>query len=304
MQRRQFIQHTSLGALSALALPADFMEYKKKPHTLSLQLYSVRTDMTKDPVGTVKALSKIGYKDCEHAGYNAETRKFYGYAPAEWKKILSDTGMTMKSGHSVFGRNHYNMETKQLTDLWKITVEDSVKAGQDYIISPWLDISLRKDFDELKKFLDGFNASGAYCKSQGIRYGYHNHDFEFSLKLTSKRIMDIIMEQTDPSLVAQQIDIGNMYGGGGRPLELLKQYPGRFELMHVKDEIKTTNSEGLGHYESTVLGKGIVGVKDVLKYARKKGGTHYLIIEQEAYQGMTPMDSMKEDYIAMKKWGY
>lgn len=304
MQRRQFIQHTTLGTLAAMTMPTDFMGMKKVPHTVSLQLYSVRADMTKDPVGTVKKLSQFGYKDCEHAGYNAETRKFYGYAPAEWKKILADLGMTMKSGHTVFGTNHYNMETKQLTDLWKTTVEDSVKAGQHYIISPSLNLSFRKDFDQLKKFMDGFNISGAYCKSQGIKYGYHNHDFEFSIKLTSKRIMDIIMESTDPNLVAQQIDIGNMYNGGGRPMELLKQYPGRFELMHVKDEIKTTNKEGLEHYESTILGKGIVGVKDVLKYARKKGGTHYLIIEQEAYQNLTPLESVKEDLAMMEKWGY
>ncbi len=301
MQRRNFIKHTSLGAL-ALTTPAlDFLALKKKPHIVSLQLYSVREAMGKDPIGTIQALSKIGYKDCEHAGYNNEKRAFYGYNPMDWKKILSDNGMTMKSGHTVFGKPHWN--GTQVSDLWKTTVEDAVKTGQEYIISPWLDISLRKDFDELKKFLEGFNAAGAYCKSQGIRYGYHNHDFEFSIKLTSKRIMDIIMENTDPSLVAQQLDIGNMYGGGGRALELLKQYPGRFELMHVKDVIKA-QMNGADHYESCILGKGLIDVKSILKYARKKGGTHYLIIEQEAYQGMAPMDTMREDMAIMKDWGY
>lgn len=301
INRRDFIKQTALSTM-AFTVHENF-ETKKKPHITSMQLYSVRDAMGKDPVGTIQSLAKIGFKDCEHAGYNADKRKFYGHSPAEWKKILSDNGMTMQSGHTTFGKQHYDVDTKQLSDLWKTTVEDAVIAGQKYIISPWLDISLRKDFDGLRKFLEGFNISGEYCKSQGIRYGYHNHDFEFSLKLTSKRIMDIIMENTDPNLVAQQLDIGNMYGGGGRAMELLKQYPGRFELMHVKDVIKA-QTNGLDHYESCVLGKGLIDPKAVVKHARKKGGTFYLIVEQESYQGMEPIESMRQDLMILKEWGY
>jgi sugar phosphate isomerase/epimerase len=303
INRRDFIKNSGFGMMALAAGDLSALAAKKKPHILSLQLYSVREAMSKDPVGTIAALAKIGYKDCEHAGYNGETRKFYGHSPADWKKILADHGMTMQSGHTVFGKNHYDMSSKMVTDLWKTTVEDAVTAGQKYIISPWLDINLRKNIDDLKQFLEGFNVSGAYCKSQGIRYGYHNHDFEFSIRLTSKTIMDIIMQNTDPGLVAQQLDIGNMYGGGGRAMELLRQYPGRFELMHVKDVIPA-KTDGLDHFESCILGKGLIGVKKVLKHARKKGGTYYLIIEQESYQGMDPLESMKQDKMIMNDWGY
>src|SRR5439155_5345887 len=97
------------------------------------------------------------------------------------------------------------------------------------------------------------------------------------------RLYDIILKNTDPSLVAQQLDIGNMYGGGGRPLDVLKQYPGRFELMHVKDEIKTSKGEMDDPYESTILGKGIINSKLVADLGRKIGGTSLFIIEQESY---------------------
>lgn len=305
MQRRSFIKNSTLGVAALSIGTLDLQELKKKPVTLSLQLYSVRDAIWKDPVGVIDALSKIGYKDSEHAGYNAEKRQFYNYSPAEWKKILSDHGMTMKSGHTVFGAMHYDMANKSVTDIWKTTVEDALKAGQEYIVSPWLDINLRKNINDLKKFLDGFNNAGAYCKSQGIRYGYHNHDFEFNSNLDGKLLMDIIMEHTDPGLVAHQIDIGNMYGGGGHAMDFLKKYPGRYELMHVKDEIKSNNPNNPAeHYESCILGKGIIGTKDVIKYARRKSGTYYLIIEQESYQGMDPIAAMKEDYTIMKSWGY
>ena len=70
--------------------------------------------------------------------------------------------------------------------------------------------------------------------------------------------------------------------------------------MHVKDEIKAGNDK----YESTVLGKGIIPVKEVIDLGRKSGGTIHFIIEQESYQGKTPIECVKEDFAMMKKWGY
>ena len=114
-----------------------------------------------------------------------------------------------------------------------------------------------------------------------MKFGYHNHDFEFNTNVNGQLLFDYILANTDPSLVAQQLDIGNMYGVGGRAMDILKQYPGRFELMHVKDEIQSEKGEMNSKYESTVLGKGVLGVKDIVDYARKNGGTKHFIIEQE-----------------------
>jgi sugar phosphate isomerase/epimerase len=107
-----------------------------------------------------------------------------------------------------------------------------------------------------------------------------------------------------PKLVAQQLDIGNMYEGGGRAMSVIKQYPGRFELLHVKDEIQTNKGESPGKYESAVLGTGIIGVKDVIDFAKKTGGTTQFIIEQESYQSQTPIEAVRDDLKAMKNWGY
>jgi sugar phosphate isomerase/epimerase len=198
------------------------------------------------------------------------------------------------------GGQHYDSAKNDFTDVWKKTVEDAASLGQKYVVSPWLDVNLRKNFDDCKRFMEVFNKSGELCKKSGMKFGYHNHDFEFSLRLTSVKVYDIIMQNTDPNLVTQQLDIGNMYNGGGRAIELLKQYPGRFELMHVKDEIKGEKEP----YESTILGTGIIGVADVLKLAAKSGGTTEYIIEQESYQDKSPLDSIKAnlDWIKMAKF--
>ena len=138
-----------------------------------------------------------------------------------------------------------------------------------------------------------------------MKFGYHNHDFEFSEKLNGVKLFDIILQNTDPGLVTQQLDIGNMYHAGGIAIDIIKQYPNRFELMHVKDEIKIAGEGEMGgKYESTILGKGIIPLKEVIDLGKKSGGTIHFIIEQESYQGMAPIDCAKADLAVMKKWKY
>jgi sugar phosphate isomerase/epimerase len=256
--------------------------------------------MKADPLGTLKKLAAIGYKNVEHANYIE--RKFYGYQPAEFKKILDDLGMKMPSGHTVMSKTrHWDDAKKDFTDAWKYTVEDAAVCGQQFVISPSMSQEARKSSSELKAFMELFNKSGELCKKSGMKFGYHNHDFEFAEKLDGVTVYDIIMKNTDPSLVMQQLDIGNLYNGGANALEVVKQYPGRFESMHVKDEIKATS--GNEKYESTILGAGIVNPKEVIDIGRKNGTIHF-IIEQESYQGKTALDSVKEDLAIMNKWGY
>ena len=85
-------------------------------------------------------------------------------------------------------------------------------------------------------------------------------------------------------------------------LKIVKKYPARFLSLHVKDEIKATS--GNEKYESTILGTGIVNVKEVIDFVRKNTKNVHYIIEQESYQGKTPLDCAKEDLAIMKKWGY
>ncbi len=300
--RRSFLKKSTIAFAGTALFSKSMFAAPYKNEVLGLQLYSVRDDMKNDPLGTLKQLAAIGYKNVEHANY--VNGKFYGYSPTDFKKVLDDLGLKMPSGHTVMGKQAWNDATKDFTDQWKQTVADAATVGQQYVISPWLDESLRKNYDDLLSFLDLFNKCGELCKKSGLKFGYHNHDFEFKYSLNNQKIYDIILKHTDPALVAQQLDMGNMYGAGGRALEILKQYPGRFELLHVKDEIKSAKGEMNDGYESTVLGKGILPVKQIVDLAKKSGGTSYYIIEQESYQDKTPVAAAKEDFTVMKKWGY
>jgi sugar phosphate isomerase/epimerase len=297
--RRKFLQNsavllagTTLLSNSAFAMPVS-------GEITGIQLYSVRDDMKKDPVGTLTQVAKIGYKHVEHANY--VDRKFYGYTAVEFRKILNDLGLKMPCGHTVMGKNHWDAAKKDFTDSWKYTVEDAAYMGQQYVISPWMDETMRKTYDDLLGYLEVFNKCGDLCQKSGMKFGYHNHWAEFTEKLNGEKLFDIMMKNLDVSKVVMQLDIGNMYIGGAKALDVIGQYPGKFELIHVKDEIAVDTKE---KFESAILGKGIIPVKEVLDICRKTGGTKVYIVEQESYQGKNPLACVQEDFEIMKNWGY
>jgi sugar phosphate isomerase/epimerase len=300
--RRTFLKSGAMIALGAAILPRSvFASGKNIPKGMvGIQLYSVREDMMKDPKGSLAQLAKMSYVYVEHANY--VDQKFYGFLAPEFRKVLDDLGLKMISGHTVMGKQHWDETKKDFSNSWKKTIEDAAVLGQKWVISPYMDESMRKTYDDFKKYMEVFNKSGELCKKSGMKFGYHNHDFEFSQKLNGEKIFDIIMKSIDPDLVALQLDMGNLYNGGAVALDVMNQYPGRFEIVHVKDEIaaKTGNEK----YESTILGEGIVNTQKVCELATSKGGTRCYIIEQESYGDKTPMYCAKADLDIMKKWGY
>jgi sugar phosphate isomerase/epimerase len=298
--RRTFIKTGAMALTAATLIPESVFAAKKQMGIVGVQLYSVRDDMEKDPIGSLTQVAKIGYKYVEHANY--VNGKFYGYAPVEFKKVIDGLGLKMISGHTVMGKEHWDEAKNDFADSWKKTIDDAGILGQKYVVSPWMDESMRKTYDDFKHYMDIFNKCGELCKKRGMKFAYHNHDFEFSQKLNNEKLFDIMMKSMDPELVVVQLDMGNLYNGGGIALDVVNQYPGRFENIHVKDEIPAT--EGEEKFVSTIIGAGIVNAKKVLKLATKKGGTKVYIIEQESYQGKTPMQCIKEDLDVMKKWGY
>ena len=301
ISRRTFIKNSSFTLAGASFIPS-FINVKDSKVILGIQLYSVRDDMKKDPAGTLQKLAAMGYKDVEHAGYY--DGKFYGYSIADFKKLLNDNGLKMDSGHDFLGSKQWNKTAHDFTDEWKKTIEDSAAVGMKYMISPGVDESLCGDMNDFRHYMDMFNKTGALCKKAGIHFAFHNESYEFNHSLDGTLLYDLILQSTDKNLVLQQMDIGNMYEPGGRAMEYLKKYPGRFLLMHVKDEMKRdTPAQNGNEYESCLLTKGVIDIKQIVDYARKTG-TKYFIIEQEDYPDKTPLEAAAYDLQIMKGYGF
>ena len=297
--RRTFVKTGALALTGTAVFGNTFCAGSDRSVITGLQLYSIRDDMSQDPAGSLARLAEMGYKYVEHASYSE--RKFYGYTPAEFKKILDGEGLSMISGHVEFVRSDWDTTVKGFSDRWKQTVEDAAYCGQKYVVTPWLEESIRRNYDDFMTFMDVFNKCGELCNKYGMKFGYHNHDFEFSEKFNGESLFDIMMRNIDPGKVVVQLDIGNLYSGGAVASDVANRYPGRFEFVHLKDVVRTGEE---GRFESTIIGEGVADVREVLTMIEKTGGAQVIIIEQEAYQGKTPLECARLNLEIMKKWGY
>ena len=299
LNRRAFVKTGAMAVAGSALFGNSFCASQRKSAVTGLQLYSIRDDMTHDPLGSLAQLAEMGYRNVEHASYS--DRKFYGYVPAEFKKVLDGQGLSMVSGHVEFVRTDWDAGVNDFSDRWKYTVEDAATCGQKYVVTPWLEEGIRRNYDDFMTFMDVFNRCGELCNKWGMKFGYHNHDFEFSEKFNGESLFDIMMRSIDPKLVVVQLDTGNLFNGGAIAKDVADRYPGRFEFVHLKDVISTGEE---GRFESTIVGEGLADVQEVLTMIEESGGARVIIIEQEAYQGKTPMECARLNLEMMKSWGY
>ncbi|ULQ52940.1 sugar phosphate isomerase/epimerase family protein [Flavihumibacter fluvii] len=274
ISRRKFLQNNSTIALGAFLLPTmDFgNDYIKNP---GLQLYSVRKEMLEAPIPTLQKLSAMGIKQLESASSNKG--HYYGLTPQEIRNIAKDLGMTVRSGHVQLDKN------------WAKTLEEAAAAGQEYIIVSSLP-SEGQTIDNYKKVAEQFNDAGVEAKKLGLRFGYHNHDFEFE-KENDTVLYDILLEETEPTFVCMELDLGWVVATGNDPLAYFKKYPGRFPLWHLKDM-------DLKKKISTEFGKGGLNIKSMFANATQSG-LRYFFIEQEEYS-VNAFESIQYDLNFLK----
>ena len=166
-----------------------------------------------------------------------------------------------------------------------------------YLICPYL--GPQKTIDDFKKFAATFNQRGETCKKNGIRFGYHNHDYGF-VAVDGQLPQDVMMQNTDKNLVDFEMDIYWVVTAGQDPIAWINKYPGRFKLSHIKDRKK---GAPLSNRDASVdLGKGDIDFKAILKEAGKKG-MDYDIVEQEAYENTKPLAAAKADADYLKTFG-
>ncbi len=265
--RRDFLKQTGTLTLGSVFL-SSFDLYGKKINNPGIQLYTVRKEMMEDAAGTLKKLAALGIKQIESAG--SEKGYYYGLKPGEMKKICAGLGMTLRSGHV------------HLDDKWQQTMDDAVVSGQEYMICSSMP-SKGQTVDNYKKVAQQFNKAGEACKKLNIKFGYHNHEYEFEQE-NGKVLYDVLLENTDPALVCMELDLGWVIIPGKDPLDYFTRYPGRFPLWHLKDMDMVKK-------QSTEFGKGGLDIKKMFANS-SQSGLKYFFIEQEEYSS-TPMESMK-----------
>ena len=194
----------------------------------------------------------------------------------EFKRFLDDLGMKMVSSHCNWKQD---LERK---------ADEAAAIGMKYLMCPYL--GPQKTLDKFREAAADFNKAGQICKDRGIKFAYHNHDYSFKL-LEGQYPQDVMMQNTDKNLVDYELDMYWVVAAGQDPKTWFQKYPGRFKLGHVKDR---------GGKETTTLGKGNISYPSILKSALQYG-MEYFIVEQEQYEGTTPLAAARDDAEYMKR---
>ncbi len=235
-----------------------FESCTKAPHkNIGLQLYSIRDSIMRDVPGAVAKVAKMGYTFVEPAGYR--DGKFYGMDPAAFKALCDENGLPILSSHT--GQSLPDSANwDKVMAWWDECIAAHKTAGCKYLVQPSMGGEAYRSLDTLKRYCDYFNTIGEKCNAAGIRFGYHNHDKEFSTQLDGHTIYDFMIENTDPSKVIFEIDLYWAVVGGANPVDYFNKYPGRFELWHIKDK-EEIGASGMMDFASIWAGAEISGMK-------------------------------------------
>jgi sugar phosphate isomerase/epimerase len=291
--RRTFLTQSAMAAAAMVALPklagALGSADRKGKGMCGLQLYSLRDQLPKDPQGWIAKVAQAGYQNVETFGMTADS-KFFGLDLKAFKALLAQNNLVTTSGH--YGMDEFLGKGTD-GDLGKAI--DSVHAlGQKYLTVPWLDPKFRTTEDDWKSVAAKFNKLAGRLKMEGIPMAYHNHNFEFVPVNGTTRGLDILLNHTDPSLVHFEMDLYWVVRGGGDPIALFHEHPGRFVMWHIKDMDKTTSTL------NTEVGNGSIDFVKIFQY-HTLAGEQQTFMEQENYApGMDPYTSIAQSAAYIK----
>jgi sugar phosphate isomerase/epimerase len=277
LSRREFLQNTTVGvAGAALGLGlagcksgGSMTAHKKIP--VGLELYSVRAECSKDFPGTLKAVSEIGFKAVEFAGY-------WGRSAKEVRKMLDDNGLMTCSTHTQYA----DLQPDKL----EATLEFNHIIGNKIVICPSMTANSKQQWlDKAKEF----NELADKLKSHGMRTGYHAHSHDFQ-KFDGETAWDIFFGNTRPDVI-MQLDTCNCRQGGADPVEVLKKYPGRARSIHIKP------FDG----PEAVIGEDTINWPAVFEFCETKGHTEWYIVEHET--SSHPLETLRRTYAVLKQLG-
>ena len=244
---------------------------------VGVQLYSVREQAAKDLPGVLTEIKKMGYDAVEFAGY-------HGWTAYDLKKMLDDNGLKCCGTHTGLDL--------LLGDNFEKTLALHKILNCHYPIVPGLGDERRSTVSGLATTAKLFNELAEKLKPHGMKTGYHAHGGDFAKVAGGRTQWDILFSSTSSDVILQ-MDVGNCMEGGGDPLSIMKQFPGRCESVHLKE---------CGGPHGAVIGEGKVDWKGVFDWCPKAGGTKWYVVEHEI-GGVDAMAAIARFRDGLRKFG-
>ena len=241
-------------------------------NSIGLQLYTFRNEFAKDVPGTLQKISAMGIRQIEGGST-------YGMKDGDFKQLLVKNKLTLIS---------YGADYKELESNPQAVAAKAKEAGAKYVMCAWIPHNGNNfTIEDADKAIAVFNNAGKILKASGISFCYHAHGYEFR-PFKNETLFDYMAEKLNAAYTNFEMDVYWIKHPGQEPVALLKKYPYRFPLMHLKDRKNGTpgNQNGDADVETNVvLGTGDVGIAAIMKVA-KKYGVKYFFIEDESSHAM------------------
>jgi sugar phosphate isomerase/epimerase len=277
LTRRRFLE-LSVAAWPAFAHPL----WAQRHIPIGLQL-STLTKMAKaDLPGTLSQIHAIGYQEVEL------TPMAYTLSVDRLRQVVASSGLKAPSGH---------FEYTALSGQW-----DYAKAsGIKWVVCPMLPKSQWTSADGFHTAAHQFNEWGKRAHDMGMRFAFHNHDYEFR-QFDGTAGYDILLKETDPKLVFFELDCYWITQAGLNPLQMLNRLGQRVRMLHIKDRkpgFPSSNDMSQSSAHFTEVGAGSIDWPQILAAARKLQIEHYFV-EQDHIDG-PPIESIRASYTYLRK---
>jgi sugar phosphate isomerase/epimerase len=234
---------------------------------LGVVSYTYRENFKQDVPGTLDKIKSIGIT-------NIELSSLFGKSAGEFRELLDERGMVCTS---------YGVDYKKLSENIEEVIENAKVLGARYVRVAWIPHQAPFQLEDARKAVELFNVAGKMLKDQGLSFCYHNHGYEFK-PFEKGTYFDYMVRNTNPEYVNFEIDILWVYHPGQDPAKLIKKYPTRFKLMHVKDlkrGVVGDYSGSTSNENNVSLGTGQIDIAAVWK-AAKKSSIEFIYIEDES----------------------
>lgn len=263
---------------------------------LGIQLYSVRQQMAEDLDAALAAVQAAGFTEVEAAALPKSR------SAAEVRAALDKAGLRCVSAHHPFSDLHANFDEVVAFDK-QLGVQFIICASPGYASSSAPGSSgAPKPYtlEDWEYNADQFNSMGAKLLNAGLRFGYHNHTREFTV-IEGKTPYFELLRLTDPNKVTMELDCGWAVVAGVNPADLMRQYPDRISMLHVKD-FKLNGTPVTDPHEAKVteMGQGSIDYRPIFEQAAKTQHIKHAFVEQEAFD-MPWRESLKVDAEYLRK---
>jgi sugar phosphate isomerase/epimerase len=315
LNRRDFLKTAACAASAGLVSAAPRLSavprHIERLSRIGVALFTIPKLLDQDFAGALKLLADIGYKEVQlfgpypfsvptaherwksvSASLGLKGSGFFGFSPREVRTILDRNGLSAPAMHVDMGT--LRMRLSEAADAARV-------LDMKYVGISSIPADERRTLDGYKRVADEFNEIGARANKLGVRFIYHNHGYGLT-ELEGHIPLRLVLDRTDPKLVAMELDLFWTVAGGGDPIELLDTYRGRYRLMHIKDMKQRVRFSGDGGDASqwmelfpymTDAGSGVLDLPTILSRGKRSGVEHFLL-EQDLVAN--PDEALRRSY--------